>query len=123
MGANRRYAESVDRAIANRIGESVMNGGEQPSSLSSQELELGVYPLTRTPVPVPVRAWVRYGAAPVRVDAAAVAWTSKAVALVWYAPGGQHRAWVWASAVERRYWRGRGGVRARPGGSTDRVVC
>ena len=86
-----------------------MNGGEQPSSLSSQELELGVHPLTRTPVPVPGRAWIRYGAAPVRVDAAAVARTSKAVALVWDAPGGQHRAWVWSSAVERRYWRGRGG--------------
>ena len=102
VGTNRRYAASVDRAIANRIGESVMNGGDKPSSLSPQELELGVYPLTRTPVPVPVRAWVRYGVVPVKVDAAAVAWTSKAVALVWDAPGGQHRAWVWASAVVER---------------------
>jgi len=78
-----------------------MRDGE-PTSLSSQELELAVYPLTRSPVPVPVRAWVRYGVVPLKVDADAIAWTSKAVAVVWAAPAGQHRAWVWASAVERR---------------------
>ncbi|MDQ1569484.1 MAG: hypothetical protein QOF79_158, partial [Actinomycetota bacterium] len=66
------------------------------------ELDLGVHPLTRTPVPVPVLAWVRYDAIPLKVEARAVAWTNRAVAIEWDAPGGPHRAWVWASAIERR---------------------
>ena len=39
---------------------------------------------------------------PLRVDAEAWRWTERAVAIVWTVPGGkEHRAWVWASAVER----------------------
>jgi hypothetical protein len=100
MGSNRRYADSVDKAMSKRADESVMRDRE-PTSLTPSELELSTYPLTRTPIPVPVRAWVRYGAVALKVDARAVAWTSRAVAIEWDTPGGSHRAWVWSSAVER----------------------
>jgi hypothetical protein len=82
-----------------RVSDSVMREGE-PDSLSDAELQLDREPLTRTPAPRPVRAWVRYGEVPLMVEAVAVAWTEYAVAIKWPAPGGgEHRAWVWASAV------------------------
>jgi hypothetical protein len=31
-----------------------------PATLTNQEFELDVQPLTQTPIPVPARAWVRY---------------------------------------------------------------
>ena len=49
-----------------------------PSSLTDK-LELGREPLTKTPAPKPVRAWVRFGPHAVTVDAEAVAWTGRAV--------------------------------------------
>ena len=73
-----------------------------PLTLSPEELELDVQPLTRSPVPQPVRVWVRYPSAPLLVDAQAVAWTPRAVAVKWAGPGEEHHAWVWASAVEKR---------------------
>jgi hypothetical protein len=83
-----------------RIAERVMVG--EPESLSPSELQLGKLPLTRTPVPEPVKAWVRYGTVPLEVEAEAVAWTPRAVAIRWTTPKGEnHGAWVWASAVER----------------------
>jgi hypothetical protein len=78
-----------------------MRSGE-PSSLSPLELELGKEPLTRPPIPRPVRAWARYGQEPVLIDGVAVAWTDYAVAVKWDTPSGEHRAWVWASAVRPR---------------------
>ncbi|MGV8970402.1 MAG: hypothetical protein ACOH1J_08130 [Microbacteriaceae bacterium] len=102
MGTSRRYALVVDATIDNRIAQEVMRSGE-PLSLSSMELELDVQPLTRTPRPHQVRAWVRYPAAPICVDAIAVAWTPRAVALKWQTgDGSEHKAWVWASAVTAR---------------------
>ena len=101
MGTNKRYAESVDRRMDARVVEKVMRSG-QPLSLSDEELQLDVYPLTRDPQPGAVKAWVRYPAAPLQVDAFAVAWTPRAVAIKWPGPDEvEHRAWVWASAVER----------------------
>jgi hypothetical protein len=77
-------------------------GEGKPASLSPLELELGKEPLTRTPTARPVKVWVRYGDEPVLVDAEAVAWTEHAVAVRWATPEGEHRAWVWASAVRPR---------------------
>lgn len=86
----------------NRILEVLMRD-HKPVCLTDDELELHVEPLTRTPVPRPVRAWVRYGDVAVKVDGEAVAWTSRAVAVRWTTPGGeQHRTWLWSSAVEGR---------------------
>jgi hypothetical protein len=73
-----------------------------PLSLTNEELELDTFALTKTPNPMPVRVWVRYGDIAIKVEARAVAWTPRAVAVEWNAPGGSHRAWVWASAVEGR---------------------
>lgn len=100
MGSNRRYAEYYDRKMDQRILEMAMRD-DAPHTLVKMELELDTMPLTRTPVAVPVKAWVRYGSQAVKVDAEAVAWTPKAVAIRWKTPSGEeHRAWVWASAVE-----------------------
>jgi hypothetical protein len=98
MGTSKRYADHFDRLTERRVK---MRG--EPQSLTDAELERDKLPLTRTPVAVPVWAWVRYPDGAIRVDGEAVAWTSRAVAVRWLAPDGQtHRAWVWASAVEGR---------------------
>ena len=73
-----------------------------PQTLSDAELELDVYPLTKTPIPVPASAWVRYGDLALKIEVEVVAWTPRAVAIRWVTPSGEkHRSWVWASAVER----------------------
>ena len=83
-----------------RVDETVMRG--EPFTLIERELELDLLPLTRTPVAIPAKAWVRYGGIAVKLDVEVVAWTSRAVAIRWKTPTGDaHRAWVWASAVER----------------------
>jgi hypothetical protein len=87
--------------MGERAAESIMRGAE-PVTLTPTELELEREPLTRTPIARPVRAWVRYGAVPLLVDAEAVAWTEHAVAIRWKSPDGEHRAWVWASAIRPR---------------------
>lgn len=74
----------------------------QPLSLQEIELQLDLLPITKTPKPEAVLAWVRYPSAALQVEALAVAWTPRAVAIRWAGPDGDdHRAWVWASAVER----------------------
>jgi hypothetical protein len=101
LGTNRRYADSIDRRMDAPVAETIMRSGA-PLKLSPAELQLHRYPLTRDPRPSKVRVWVRYPDAPLEVEALAVAWTSRAVAVKWAGPGGEeHRAWVWASAVER----------------------
>ena len=100
VGTSKRYAESIDRKMDQRILERHM-AEHEPLSLTDDELELKTEPLTRAPVPRPVRAWVRYGTLAVKVDAEVVAWTERAVAIRWKRPDGHpQRAWVWASAVE-----------------------
>lgn len=100
MGTSKRYAESIDRRMDDRVVEKVMRSG-MPLSLTDDELQLDMLPLTRTPRPDTVRAWVRYPTAAIQVDALLVAWTPRAVALKWPGPDGlEHRAWVWASAVD-----------------------
>lgn len=101
MGSNRRFAAQVDARMDARIAERIMRSGA-PLSLSSVELQLDVQPLTRTPMPEAVRVWVRYPSAALQVNALAVAWTPRAVAVKWPGPDeSEHRAWVWASAVDR----------------------
>ena len=83
-----------------QAGQSAMREGT-PESLTAAELELTTEPITRTPRPMPVTAWVRYEGIGIRVQGRDVAWTAKAVAVEWDGPDGPHRAWVWASAVAR----------------------
>lgn len=79
----------------------VMRDG-QPSTLEPVELQLDRLPLTRTPVPEMVMVWVHYGNSALRLQAELVAWTPRACAVRWKTPAGDiHKAWVWASAVEK----------------------
>jgi hypothetical protein len=55
LGTNKRYAASIDRRMDARITESETQGHEA-FSLTTAELELGTQPLTKTPIPKPVRA-------------------------------------------------------------------
>lgn len=98
MGTNKRYSAHYDRLMEHRVEEVVMRG--EPTSLSDRELQLDVQPLTRYPVPMEAKAWVRYGDQAVHVTVRVVAATPRACAVKWDAPGGEHRAWVWASAVD-----------------------
>jgi hypothetical protein len=77
------------------------HGGEfvsRPSSLTPPEL--GGLPAAMAGEPTHVLAWVRYPATADRVRALALAWTPRSVYVEWE-DRGTHRAWVWASAVER----------------------
>jgi hypothetical protein len=100
VGTSKRYADSIDARMGEKADQSVMRDG-RPETLTAKELELTTEPVTRTPRPVPVSAWVRYGSIGIRVTGRAVAWTAKAVAVEWDAPTGLHRAWIWSSAVDR----------------------
>lgn len=95
MGSNRRYGTDVtDASLAKFMASPA------PVSLTREECGEAV---TQAPSPVEVRAWVRFGDTPSLVDARAIAWTKRAVCIEWRsAPGAGYRAWVWASAVERR---------------------
>jgi hypothetical protein len=63
MGTNKPYAAFIDRRMNARITESETQG-HAVISLTNSELELDTHPLTKTPIPKPARAWVRFG--PVR---------------------------------------------------------
>jgi hypothetical protein len=70
----------------------------RPDSLTPAEL--GGLPAALAGEPTYVLAWVKYPATADRVRALALAWTPRAVYVEWE-DRGTHRAWVWASAVER----------------------
>ena len=102
MGSNKRYPEAAERHRQERSVAAVM-AGTAPLTLTDDELDLKRQPLTKTPVPQSVRAWVRYGDTALQVDGRVVAWTPRAVAVEWKTPSGDvHRAWLWSSAVEPR---------------------
>lgn len=101
MGTNRRYAHRIDQMMDARILQSVAAKGEL-QTLTDTELEFTTEPITRTPVPRPVSAWVRFGTIPIRVDAEAVIWTRYAVGIRFTVDAIEHRTWVWASAVSGR---------------------
>jgi hypothetical protein len=84
-----------------RIAEPTTRG-KQPETLTPAEIELEKEPLTRTPIARPAKAWLRYEGVPLLIDVEVVAWTEHAVAIRWHAPEGEHRAWVWASAIRPR---------------------
>jgi hypothetical protein len=106
MTTNRRYAHRVDAMMDNRILQRIAADGPL-QTLSDAELELDMLPLTVTPKPEKVRAWVRFGSTPIQVDAEAMRWTSRAIGIRFYVMGEARRCWVWASAVEPRSERGK----------------
>ena len=99
MGTNRRYADSVDRQTSERILDRIASEGRL-QTLDAIELEFDRLTVTTDPKPETVRAWVRFGAVPVRVDAEACMWTETAVAIRFRANNREHKCWVWRGAVE-----------------------
>ena len=100
MSTSKRYAHVIDAQMNARILQGIMQTGE-PETLSELEKALDRDPLTRPPKPRPARAWVRYGRQAVQIDVELVAWTDRVAAIKWPGPDDtDHRAWVWASAVE-----------------------
>ncbi len=100
MGTNRRYADAVDARMNDRVLQ-VAARDAQLQTLSAEELRLDELPVTIDPQRRrKVRAWVRFGTTPVRVDATAARWTRDAVGIVFHVDGVEHRCWVWIGAVE-----------------------
>ncbi|RYH15229.1 MAG: hypothetical protein EON54_28820 [Alcaligenaceae bacterium] len=100
MGTNRRYADAIDARMNERALQVVARSGKL-QSLSSLELRLDEVPLTIDPQPHRrIKAWVRFGDTPVRVDAVAARWTSDAVGIVFFVGEKELRCWVWNGAVE-----------------------
>jgi hypothetical protein len=101
MGTNKRYPSHVAAGIDRGIEQMVTRA--QPISLTDAELDKEHQQLVQAPVPIPVRAWVRYPETAVLAEGRAIAWTKRAVYVEWdITGGGVARAWVWASAVERK---------------------
>ncbi len=99
MGTNRRYADSIDRRVNERILDGLTREGPL-QTLTRTELQLDRLAVTTDPKPERVRAWVRFGAVPVRVDAEACMWTANAVAIRSTADGREFKCWIWRGAVE-----------------------
>jgi hypothetical protein len=87
-------ADTLDQVEPDHGGAFVV----RPYSLTAAEL--GGLPAVLASTRTPVRVWVRYPASAEQVHGMALAWTPRAVYVEWEADG-THRAWVWASAVER----------------------
>jgi hypothetical protein len=87
-------ADTLEQVEPDHRGEFI----GRPYSLTAAELSRQQATLATSPTPV--RAWVRYAAAADHVRGLALAWTPRAVYVEWE-DRGIHRAWVWASAVER----------------------
>lgn len=98
MGTNRRYADSIDARMNERILERISRDGPL-QTLTAVELQLDKLAVTTDPKPERVRAWVRFGSTPVIVDAEACMWTENAVAIRFRANDREYRCWVWRGAV------------------------
>jgi hypothetical protein len=102
-GSNKPHSVSrVDaRAIAKTFAAAMRD--EQPVTLTGPELALHRETRSIPAQPVPVFAWIRYGAQAVLVGALMVEWTDAACQLRWLTPSGmEHTAWVWRGAVRVR---------------------
>lgn len=95
MGENKRYGSDLTESA---INDALI----RPKPISLSEREVGG-DITSAETPVPVAAWVRFPESAVRVNGRAVAWTKRAVWVEFSVrDGSTTRAWVWASAVDRR---------------------
>ncbi|MEJ1154621.1 DUF4145 domain-containing protein [Microbacterium marmarense] len=99
IGSNKRYSEHYDRLMDDRVLSRTAAGGDL-QSLAPMELRLDQVPLTIDPTQSrQVKAWVRFGSTPIRVDAAVARWTPGAVGIVFEVDGKAFRCWVWAGAI------------------------
>lgn len=100
MGTSKRLAPLYDRYAQHQsIREAARHGPLQ--TLSDRELALVVTPLTIHPRPHRrVKAWVRFGPEPIRVDAVLLRSTPKAAGISFTADEQTFRCWVWGNAIE-----------------------
>lgn len=99
MGTSKRYAAHFDRLDDEHLIDRLAQQGPL-KTLSARELQLDVLPVTMSPQPEAVRAWVRFGDEPHRVRAVAERWTRYAVGIRFAAKGIEYKCWVWNSAVD-----------------------
>ncbi|MBT2519100.1 hypothetical protein J7E29_16785 [Streptomyces sp. ISL-90] len=93
---NKRYGSDLTEDAVNL---SVIRPA--PISLSVAEIGTPNVP-AEVDHPIPVEAWVRFPEAAIHVRGEAVAWSDRAVWVEFTLhDGSTHRAWVWASAVDR----------------------
>ena len=84
----------MDTRVLQRIGE------EHPlQSLTKEERQADVLPVTRDPQPKPCKAWVRFGPHAMHVDAVVVVWNDIACGIQFTVGDKELRCWVWANAV------------------------
>jgi hypothetical protein len=98
VGTNRRYADRADRLMDARILQRIAD--ENPlQSLTPEERQEDVLPITRDPRPKACTAWVRFGPHAMRVDAVVVVWNEVACGISFTVGDKEMRCWVWASAI------------------------
>ena len=98
MGSSKRYAHRYDRLMDERTLQRI--AADSPlQTLSPKELQSEVLPVTRDPAPKSCKAWVRFGAHAVQVDAVVVVWNDLACGIQFQVGGEEMRCWVWSNAV------------------------
>lgn len=101
MGASDRLKASNDvRSARESVTAAAKRGSLQ--SLTERELAFREHPVTIYPHALQrhVRAWVRFGAEPMRVDAKLMRSTPLAAGIEFRGEGETYRCWVWGNAVE-----------------------
>lgn len=99
MGTSKRLAGLYDRYGEHQTILSAAASGPL-QSLTRRELALNAEPLTIYPRPQRrVRAWVRFGADAVRVEALLMRSTPSAAGIEFRAGEQTFRCWVWGNAV------------------------
>lgn len=102
MGHSERVVQANFRERQAREWAELMDEVE-PEGLTQTEVDLERHPLTKTPKPQAVGAWVRHRGRPVWVKGYMSMWTDQACKVRWLTPKLRWReAWVWAGAVEPR---------------------
>lgn len=100
MGASDRLKASNDiRSARSSVSAAARRGPLQ--SLSDRELAMREHPVTVYPhaLQLRVRAWVRFGAEAVRVDAKIMRSTPLAAGIEFHGIDEIFRCWVWGNAV------------------------
>lgn len=98
MRPNRRYADKVDRQVSEKILQRIAESYPL-QSLTADERQDAVLPVTRDPKPKRCRAWVRFGPQSLQVDGRVVVWNDVACRVLFEVAGVEYRCWVWSNAV------------------------
>ncbi|MFF2485115.1 hypothetical protein ACFVSU_01840 [Microbacterium sp. NPDC058062] len=98
MTTNKRYPNLAGRLMNERILKQAA-AAHPLQTLTDQELQRGVLPITRDPQPKKCRAWVRFGPNAVLVDAEVVMWNDVACGIQFAVEEKLMRCWVWSNAV------------------------